>query len=688
MPLVTSSTPESTSSGHRHSSVPEATITLDVPCVSDQYIGHHEHYYHHRPALGRSKSTSYHARTEGITSAPGTAIGMAMVRSARKVHPESILISPLDPEREGQEVAMSTGRNASTASTGSINQSTGAAALCALEHLTVASHLNAGEDGGVAESIVSSYDPSSGAMTTGDTCRLNRKSSVTFRSGGRVYHHKRSNSTNSQRSLRPSLLTANVDDSTIRRSLTITTHHSHPKHSTSAHSSSTLQLHSCLRKSASSTSQLANPVHQGGGGGGGSGRSRPASKQASDSSIRFNCEVNQLAPGNLSRRPSDNYDHNVHGQRQQRSSFATAADEDFDDDCYINDVDIEDETLATLADGGTDGDDEDNQQEVSTSNRDHKRRRHNRRHHRAQQRQPQVNVLHNSRRGLISNKIEPLDRPQFGSNHKLSAPMQRSASYRSTSNGHYLTTSCPGTNGEIKDVLTYTKCFMIAAYIVFICGSGITVNELIDFLTESSSSDSSKYISGLILLAIGAVSLFGLYGTLREDSCILMIYGALILLLFIGHVILLFTLKNICLSMPKKCYNNMATPPGIAPIIVAISELAIALSAIFMSLVIESSRRRVHAAGRSGLYSTSSSSISRRNTVTEKEGSNYNYSIVSQDDDAGGCGTGGEEGGGGGGTETGVSGVINYASRRKQLTSTSSSSSQGQGLSHGCNKQQ
>ena len=133
----------------------------------------------------------------------------------------------------------------------------------------------------------------------------------------------------------------------------------------------------------------------------------------------------------------------------------------------------------------------------------------------------------------------------------------------------------------------------------------------------------------------------------------------------------------------------MATPPGIAPIIVAISELAISLSAIFMSLVIESNKRRNTNTGHGPshgckVYSTSSLSTSRRNTVTEREGSNYNYSIVSQDDDKL-CGT---EEGGKTITDSGVAGVINYTSRRKQLTSTSSSSSQGQGLSHGCNKQQ
>lgn len=136
----------------------------------------------------------------------------------------------------------------------------------------------------------------------------------------------------------------------------------------------------------------------------------------------------------------------------------------------------------------------------------------------------------------------------------------------------------------------------------------------------------------------------------------------------------------------------MATPPGIAPIIVAISELAISLSAIFMSLVIESSRRRrVHVPNPSygfRVYSSSNSS-SRRNTATDKEGSNHNYSIVSQEDDGKGekvsaIVTGEEEEAGVTGDPPDVTGVINYTSRRKQLTSTSSSSSQGQGLSHGC----
>ena len=70
-----------------------------------------------------------------------------------------------------------------------------------------------------------------------------------------------------------------------------------------------------------------------------------------------------------------------------------------------------------------------------------------------------------------------------------------------------------------------------------------------------------------------------------------MIYGAIILIIFVVHVVLLFHLKNACSQTQKKCYRNMATPPGLAPILVAISELAIAMCAFFMVLVIESERK-------------------------------------------------------------------------------------------------
>jgi hypothetical protein len=57
-------------------------------------------------------------------------------------------------------------------------------------------------------------------------------------------------------------------------------------------------------------------------------------------------------------------------------------------------------------------------------------------------------------------------------------------------------------------------------------------------------------------------------------------------------VVLLFYLKNACADIRKRCYRNLATPPGVAPILITISELAIAICAFFMALVIESEKKR------------------------------------------------------------------------------------------------
>lgn len=133
----------------------------------------------------------------------------------------------------------------------------------------------------------------------------------------------------------------------------------------------------------------------------------------------------------------------------------------------------------------------------------------------------------------------------------------------------------------------YTKYFLIAAFFVFMFGAGITMNELVQFLAKSQHA---SIISAIILTILGLISLIGLYGALKEDSCILMTYGSIILLVFVFHVIMLFVLKNLCTNTQRKCYRNMATPPGLAPILVAISELVIGMCAFFMALVIESEK--------------------------------------------------------------------------------------------------
>ena len=114
------------------------------------------------------------------------------------------------------------------------------------------------------------------------------------------------------------------------------------------------------------------------------------------------------------------------------------------------------------------------------------------------------------------------------------------------------------------------------------------MNELVAFLVRSQHT---TVISAIILSVLGLISLIGLYGALKEDSCILMTYGAIIIIVFVCHVVLLFILKNLCTETQRKCYRNMATPPGLAPILVAISELVIGMCAFFMALVIESEKQ-------------------------------------------------------------------------------------------------
>lgn len=143
---------------------------------------------------------------------------------------------------------------------------------------------------------------------------------------------------------------------------------------------------------------------------------------------------------------------------------------------------------------------------------------------------------------------------------------------------------------DVKVLLTYAKCFLIAAYFVFICGNAITLTELFEFVADES--ERSEWLTAAVLLILGAVSFLGLWGAFREDSCLLMAYSAAIFVVFALHVVLLFHLKRACTDQKKKCLQNLATPPGIAPILVAISELAIAVCAFFMALVIESEKMR------------------------------------------------------------------------------------------------
>ena len=144
---------------------------------------------------------------------------------------------------------------------------------------------------------------------------------------------------------------------------------------------------------------------------------------------------------------------------------------------------------------------------------------------------------------------------------------------------------------DVKTLLTYTKFILIASYIVFIGGSALTLNELIKFLIDDNY-ETSGWLTAITLLVLGGISFAGLWASLREDSCLLIVHGLIISVIFVLHVILLFYLKNVCVATSKKCYRNLATPPGVAPILIAISELAIAICAFFMALVIESEKKR------------------------------------------------------------------------------------------------
>jgi len=143
---------------------------------------------------------------------------------------------------------------------------------------------------------------------------------------------------------------------------------------------------------------------------------------------------------------------------------------------------------------------------------------------------------------------------------------------------------------DTESLLTYAKGLLLCAHIVFIIGSGVSVKDLFTFLFDNS--EELEWISGLIIMGIVGISLVGVWASFKEDSCLLLGYGVIILILFFCHIALLVVLKRACENQKSVCSQNIATPPGLAPIIVAISELVIALSAFFMALVIESERKQ------------------------------------------------------------------------------------------------
>lgn len=221
-------------------------------------------------------------------------------------------------------------------------------------------------------------------------------------------------------------------------------------------------------------------------------------------------------------------------------------------------------------------------------------------HHHQSMRQHRLQVTdHRSFRESKSLPTSPLvldeRRPSWQTPKELVSRQVSSESTRAAAAANMNTTmttvssSRPAfTDSSATDLLTYTKYFLIAAFFVFMFGAGITMNELVAFLAKSQHT---SVISAIILSVLGLISLIGLYGALKEDSCILMTYGAIIIVVFVGHVIMLFVLKNLCSETQRKCYRNMATPPGLAPILVAISELVIGMCAFFMALVIESEKQ-------------------------------------------------------------------------------------------------
>src|SRR5690349_17353862 len=120
-----------------------------------------------------------------------------------------------------------------------------------------------------------------------------------------------------------------------------------------------------------------------------------------------------------------------------------------------------------------------------------------------------------------------------------------------------------------KTLLTYTKICMGTAYIVFIGGRALTLNGLIKFLIDDNY-ETSGWLTAITLLVLGAISFAGIYAAFKEDSCLLIVHGLIMAVIFVTHVILLFYLKNVCEDreggVRGKCYKNLATPPGVTPI--------------------------------------------------------------------------------------------------------------------------
>lgn len=767
---------------------PPAIVSLDSStCAIDhQYTGHHEHYHHHDSALGRRRSSIYNLQhmkqhdiqketlNDTVTSVTATVIDTDDTLDETRIH---------DSSSSFVVGAATVGCSSLTPDSKSIAST--------IEHHR--EHIPPATAGSADAASVISHNNVTGA-TSGDN--LHRKNVVTFRSGGHVYHHVRSNSTNSSRAtVKPcTTVKANVHQDTIKRSFTIATSVQNESHSRpAAVTHSTLTVHSCLRKSISSSSQFTpsttaiSTVNEKTAFGTSRSTSSPppsTHRVSSDiarvpNDIQWNDElitsahdqlieeckssencVTQLQTNQCSQctlddscecdggecfhrhrhhhHHIDNDETSVHDKtlnplRNDQIESVNESDNQIDVHCVDDKVDREESRQHSsghrvyhrhqhhhherqLSSARRVHSSDESYRSHLNHHQHHHHHQHDHHHHhhhhhvQSQRHHQQHDSFHHQRcneqqlhspvpiastTGAAINVINndtndtnkvATDASYINLNHHQQqcrrVSVNRSVS-NTLNNYHPQRGRRSPLTGEMKDVLAYTKFFMLTAFVIFICGSGITVHELIDFLNDSSSAHSNRYISGCILLSIGLLSLFGLYGALKEDSLILLIYGLLIVIMFIGHVILLFMLKKICLDKRKKCYSNVATPPGIAPIIVAMSELAIALSSIFMSIVIESHARRtcthrVHlmrdykkrkthpASSDLTVVSSScpSSSDSRRGTFM------YDYTIVSQEDDT--HATRDDDGHLLIGSRDSA---VDSEKRRKQLPSTSSSSS-------------
>ncbi|KAI1297713.1 hypothetical protein HDE_04539 [Halotydeus destructor] len=172
--------------------------------------------------------------------------------------------------------------------------------------------------------------------------------------------------------------------------------------------------------------------------------------------------------------------------------------------------------------------------------------------------------------------------------YRVDLPAETKASRGSKRRARELSRTLPT---DTDTLLVYSKGLLLITSIIFVGGTAITLNELFEFFiidVYDFTHGHGTLITGTVLLLLTLISFFGLYGAFKLDTCILVIFGIVILIIFILHVVMLYLLKNYaCVRVPKKCYRNMATPPGLAPIIVAISELAMAMDAFFMTLVVE-----------------------------------------------------------------------------------------------------